>query len=76
MKSCYQVLDLVAIDCTKPEDIWRLRAHIINTVLNKDTFPNIEQTLPRCYHEVEADIQELLRNGDISEHGLYFSFHF
>ncbi|XP_056602695.1 malignant fibrous histiocytoma-amplified sequence 1 [Triplophysa dalaica] len=65
-----KVLDLVAIDCTKPQDIRLLHDHIKNTVLNKETFPNIEQTLPKCYHEVEADIQELLRNGDISEHGI------
>lgn len=68
---CYQVLELVPIDCTKPEDIDKLHTHIREKVLNKDTFPNMEQTLPRCYHEVENDIKEFLKNGDIPEHGLY-----
>ncbi len=70
----FQVLDFVPIDCTKKEDIVKLRSHIKNEVLNKDTFPSIEQTLPRCYFEVEKDIKELLRNGDIAKHGQCFHF--
>lgn len=66
-----KVLDLVPIDCTKPEYIEKLHAHIREIVLNKDTFPNMEQTLPTCYHEVENDIQEFLKNGDIPEHGIF-----
>lgn len=66
---CFQVLELVPIDCTKPADIDKLKKRIKTEVLNKDTFPSIEQTLPRCYYEVENHIQELLKNGDIPEHG-------
>ncbi|XP_051563673.1 malignant fibrous histiocytoma-amplified sequence 1-like isoform X2 [Myxocyprinus asiaticus] len=65
-----KVLDLVPIDCTKPVDICKLHTNIKNEILNKDTFPYIEQTLPRCYREVETDIQELLKNGDIPQHGI------
>ncbi|XP_051573444.1 malignant fibrous histiocytoma-amplified sequence 1-like [Myxocyprinus asiaticus] len=65
-----KVLELVLIDCTEPLDIYRLHTRIKSEVLNKDTFPNIEQTLPRCYHEVETDLQELLKNGDIPQHGI------
>ncbi|XP_043101468.1 malignant fibrous histiocytoma-amplified sequence 1 [Puntigrus tetrazona] len=65
-----KVLDFVPIDCTKEEDIVKLRTHIKNEVLNKATFPSIEQTLPRCYYEVEKDIKELVKNGDIAEHGI------
>lgn len=65
-----KVLELVPIDCTKPADIDKLKKRIKTEVLNKDTFPSIEQTLPRCYYEVENHIQELLKNGDIPEHGI------
>ncbi|XP_059390596.1 malignant fibrous histiocytoma-amplified sequence 1 [Carassius carassius] len=65
-----KVLDLVPIDCTKKEDIVKLGDHIKSVVLNTDTFPSIEQTLPRSYYEVEKDIRELLKNGDIAEHGI------
>ncbi|XP_073693063.1 malignant fibrous histiocytoma-amplified sequence 1 homolog [Garra rufa] len=65
-----KVVDLVPIDCTKQADIDKLFTCIKKEVLNKDTFPSIEQTLPRCYYEVEKDIQELLKNGDIAEHGI------
>ncbi len=70
----FQVLDCVLIDCTKKEDIVKLRTQIKNEVLNKATFPSIEQTLPRSYYEVEKDIKELQKNGDIAEHGQYFLF--
>uniref|UniRef100_A0A8C1DFX8 Uncharacterized protein n=1 Tax=Cyprinus carpio TaxID=7962 RepID=A0A8C1DFX8_CYPCA len=66
------VLDLVPIDCTKKEDIVKLGDHIKSEVLNKATFPSIEQTLPRSYYEVEKDIKELLKNGDIAEHGQFY----
>ncbi|XP_067305915.1 malignant fibrous histiocytoma-amplified sequence 1 [Pseudorasbora parva] len=65
-----KVLDFVLIDCTKQEDIDRLHTRIKDEVLNKDTFPNLEQTLPGIYYNVENDIQELLKNGDIQEHGI------
>ncbi|XP_016430546.1 malignant fibrous histiocytoma-amplified sequence 1 homolog [Sinocyclocheilus rhinocerous] len=65
-----KVVDLVPIDCTEQADIDKLHTRIKNEVLNKETFPSIEQTLPRCYCEVENDIQDLLKNGDIAEHGI------
>lgn len=68
---CFQVLDLVPIDCTKQVDIDKLLTRIKQEVLSKDTFPSIEQTIPRSYYEVEKDIQEL-KNGGITEHGQYF----
>ncbi|XP_050969628.1 malignant fibrous histiocytoma-amplified sequence 1 homolog [Labeo rohita] len=64
-----KVLDLVPIDCTKQVDIDKLLTRIKQEVLSKDTFPSIEQTIPRSYYEVEKDIQEL-KNGGITEHGI------
>ncbi|XP_026070751.1 malignant fibrous histiocytoma-amplified sequence 1-like [Carassius auratus] len=65
-----KVVDFIPIDCTVQADIDKLHSRIKHEVLNKETFPSIDQTLPRCYCEVENDIQELLKNGDISEHGI------
>ncbi|XP_039510311.1 malignant fibrous histiocytoma-amplified sequence 1 [Pimephales promelas] len=64
-----KVLEFIPIDCTKQEDINRLVARIKNYVLNKDTFPNIEKTLPRSFYDVEKDIYELVKNEDIPKHG-------
>lgn len=71
---CFQVVDFIPVDCTEQADIDKLHSRIKHEVLNKETFPSIEQTLPRCYCEVENEIQELLKNGDIAEHGQYFFF--
>ncbi|KAL1271040.1 hypothetical protein QQF64_030056 [Cirrhinus molitorella] len=65
-----KVVDFVPIDCTKQGEIDKLLTRIKNEVLNKATFPSIEQTLPRIYYEVENDIQELLKNDDIAKHGI------
>ncbi|KAK7170134.1 hypothetical protein R3I94_000389 [Phoxinus phoxinus] len=65
-----KVLEFILIDCTKQEDIDRLLTRIKNDVLNKDTFPNIEKTLPMSYYDVEKDIYELVRNEDIPKHGI------
>lgn len=69
---CFQVLDFVPIDCTKNGDIDTLLTLIKKEVLNTEIFPNLEQTLPRCYYEVENDIQDLLEKDDIPEHGQFF----
>ncbi|XP_042616611.1 malignant fibrous histiocytoma-amplified sequence 1-like [Cyprinus carpio] len=65
-----KVVDFIPVDCTEQADIDKLHSRIKHEVLNKETFPSIEQTLPRCYCEVENEIQELLKNGDIAEHGI------
>ncbi|XP_030650044.1 malignant fibrous histiocytoma-amplified sequence 1 homolog [Chanos chanos] len=66
----FRVLDLIPMDCTKSEDINRLLNHILQTVSNKNTFPNIEMTLPRCYQEVEQDIKKLIKEEAIPQHGI------
>lgn len=39
---------------------------------NTNNFPSIERTLPSTYQEVEEEIQDLLKNDDIPQHGLLF----
>ncbi|XP_019899679.1 malignant fibrous histiocytoma-amplified sequence 1 homolog isoform X2 [Esox lucius] len=70
-----QVLDLIAIDCTRDEEIVKLKEHIVNQVLTKDTFPCAERTLPKSYKEVEVAIQHLLKHNQIPQHGIV-SFHY
>ncbi|KAK3510173.1 hypothetical protein QTP70_026761 [Hemibagrus guttatus] len=65
-----QVLDLIAIDCTKPEDITSLLHYINRVILDKDIFPFMEQTLPQCYKDVEDAIQNDLESGNIPQHGI------
>ncbi|XP_026992776.2 malignant fibrous histiocytoma-amplified sequence 1 homolog isoform X1 [Tachysurus fulvidraco] len=65
-----QVLDLIAIDCKKPEDINRLQCKINGVIVDTDTFPFLEQTLPQCYRDVENAIQADLQSGKIPQHGI------
>ncbi|XP_062405368.1 malignant fibrous histiocytoma-amplified sequence 1 homolog isoform X2 [Sardina pilchardus] len=64
-----KVLDLLLVDCTKPEDILKFQDHTLKEVTNKENFPSIERTLPGIYQEVEKEIQDLLREDDIPQHG-------
>ncbi|KAJ8247274.1 hypothetical protein GJAV_G00244430 [Gymnothorax javanicus] len=64
------VLDLVPIDCTKPEDIEMFQGYILQQVQNKDLFPSIEKILPQLYQDVESSIKDLKEDKDIPEHGV------
>ncbi|KAM9493372.1 malignant fibrous histiocytoma-amplified sequence 1 homolog [Clarias gariepinus] len=65
-----QVLDLLAIDCKKSEDINMLQDYINQVVLDTDKFPFTEQVLPQCYMDVEKAIQANLDSGNIPQHGI------
>ncbi|XP_017314211.1 malignant fibrous histiocytoma-amplified sequence 1 isoform X1 [Ictalurus punctatus] len=65
-----QVLEFIAIDCRNSEDINRLQLYINKVVLDTDTFPFMEQTLPQCYQDVENAIQADLDSGNIPQHGI------
>ncbi|KAK6288414.1 hypothetical protein J4Q44_G00388860 [Coregonus suidteri] len=65
-----QVLELVPIDCTKHEDIVKLKEHIVRHILTKDTFPCAERTLPKSYKEVELAIHDLVGQNQIPQHGI------
>ncbi|KAI5626285.1 malignant fibrous histiocytoma-amplified sequence 1-like isoform X1 [Silurus asotus] len=65
-----QVLDLIPMDCTEPDDISRLQEYINRVVLDEDKFPFMEQTLPQCYKDVENEIQTLMNEGIIPQHGI------
>ncbi|XP_041917847.1 malignant fibrous histiocytoma-amplified sequence 1 homolog isoform X1 [Alosa sapidissima] len=64
-----KVLDLLLVDCTKPGYIQMFQDHTLKEVTNKDNFPSIERTLPGIYQEVEKEIQDLLIEDDIPQHG-------
>ncbi|KAL2088945.1 hypothetical protein ACEWY4_015844 [Coilia grayii] len=64
-----KVLDLLLVDCTKPEDIQMFQDHILREATNKENLPSIERTLPGIYQEVEGEIQDLLQNDEIPQHG-------
>ncbi|XP_035274390.1 malignant fibrous histiocytoma-amplified sequence 1-like [Anguilla anguilla] len=65
-----KVLDLVAMDCTKPEEIEKIQNCILCQVKDKTLFPNIEKILPQLYQEVESSIKELKEDTDFSGHGV------
>lgn len=65
-----QVLDLVAIDCTRDEDIAKLRRHILKYIRSEGTFPCAERILPDSYEEVEQAIHKLVMEEEIPQHGL------
>ncbi|KAJ8340121.1 hypothetical protein SKAU_G00347540 [Synaphobranchus kaupii] len=65
-----KVLDLVPMDCTKPEEIEKFQRYILCQVQNKELFPNIENILPKLYQDVESSIEELKEEKDIPEHGV------
>lgn len=51
-----------------------LLRYINSVVLDKDKFPFVEQTLPKCYEDVEKAIQRGLESGEIPQHGMFFHF--
>ncbi|KAJ8271422.1 hypothetical protein COCON_G00102810 [Conger conger] len=65
-----QVLDLLPMDCTNPEEIEKFKEYILQQVQNSDLFPNIEKILPQLYQEVESSIKALKEDKDIPEHGV------
>ncbi|KAM6980609.1 malignant fibrous histiocytoma-amplified sequence 1 [Aplochiton taeniatus] len=66
------VLDLVTIDCTKEDEIIKLREHISKQT-KEQTFPCAERTLPKSYEEVEKAIQGLTEHEQIPLHGIVCS---
>lgn len=52
-----------------------LQLYINKVVLDTDTFPFMEQTLPQCYQDVENAIQADLDSGNIPQHGECLQFH-
>nr|XP_046250861.1 probable serine/threonine-protein kinase roco5 isoform X2 [Scatophagus argus] len=65
-----KVLNLLAIDCTKTEDIAKLKSHILTCILSENAFLCSESILPKSYEEVEQVIHSLVALEEIPQHGI------
>ncbi|KAM4602463.1 malignant fibrous histiocytoma-amplified sequence 1 [Polymixia lowei] len=65
-----RVLDLITIDCTRIEDIAKLRGHILMYIHSENTFPCAERVLPKSYDDVEQAIHYLVTQKQIPKHGI------
>lgn len=70
----FQILDLVAVNCTNHRDIKRLEATILEHVRNEELFPEVVRVLPPVYRQVEAAIVDIAQGEEVAEHGERFWF--
>ncbi|GCC19710.1 malignant fibrous histiocytoma-amplified sequence 1 [Chiloscyllium punctatum] len=64
-----KVLDLIPVDCTQYDTIINAWMQILESVRNKDIFPNAIRTLPVTYKKVEKVITELIETEKVPFHG-------
>lgn len=69
MLSVFQVLNLVAVNCTNHYDIRKLEATILKHVKNEDLFPEVVRVLPPIYRQVEAAIIDITQSEEMANHG-------
>ncbi|XP_040898006.1 malignant fibrous histiocytoma-amplified sequence 1 homolog isoform X2 [Toxotes jaculatrix] len=65
-----KVLDLVTLDCTRTEDIAKLRSHILMCIQSESVALCSESILPKSYEEVEQAIHTLVALEQIPQHGI------
>uniref|UniRef100_A0A4W6ENK4 Si:ch211-210p4.6 n=1 Tax=Lates calcarifer TaxID=8187 RepID=A0A4W6ENK4_LATCA len=65
-----KVLDLVTLDCTKTEDIAKLKCHILMCIQSESMLLCSESILPKSYEEVEQAIHKLVALEQIPQHGI------
>ncbi|TKS69512.1 Malignant fibrous histiocytoma-amplified sequence 1 -like protein [Collichthys lucidus] len=65
-----KVLDLVTVDCTKSEDIEKLKSHILMCIQSEGVLLCSESILPKSYEEVEQAIHKLVALEEIPKHEL------
>ncbi|XP_026234834.1 malignant fibrous histiocytoma-amplified sequence 1 homolog isoform X2 [Anabas testudineus] len=65
-----KVLDLLPVDCTKTEDITKLKSHILTCIQSDSVFLCSDSILPKSYQEVEQAIYTLVALQDIPGHGI------
>ncbi|KAI3377380.1 hypothetical protein L3Q82_008570, partial [Scortum barcoo] len=68
-----KVLDLVTINCTRTEDIMKLKSHILACIESESMFLCSESILPKSYEAVEQAIPTLLANKEIPQHAFYLA---
>ncbi|XP_070817242.1 malignant fibrous histiocytoma-amplified sequence 1 homolog [Chaetodon trifascialis] len=65
-----KVLDLITIDCTRTEDIAKLKSHILTCIQSDRVFLCSESILPKSYEEVEQAIYTLVALEEVPQHGI------
>ncbi|XP_051235438.1 malignant fibrous histiocytoma-amplified sequence 1 homolog [Dicentrarchus labrax] len=65
-----KVLDLLTIDCTRTEDIAKLKSHILMCIQSENEFLCSESILPKSYEVVEQAIHTLVTLQEIPQHGI------
>ncbi|XP_040003008.1 malignant fibrous histiocytoma-amplified sequence 1 [Xiphias gladius] len=65
-----KVLDLLTLDCTRSEDIAKLRSHILICLQSESVFLCSGSILPKSYEEVEQVIHTLVALEQIPQHGI------
>lgn len=68
----FQILNLVAVNCTDHCDIKKLEATILEHVKNEELFPEVVRVLPPVYRQVEAAIVDIARSEEMADHGEWF----
>lgn len=69
MLSFFQILNLVAVNCTDHRDIKKLEATILEHVKNEELFPEVVRVLPPVYRQVEAAIVDIAQGEELADHG-------
>jgi len=69
MLSLFQILNLVAVNCTDHCDIKKLEATILEHVKNEELFPEVVRVLPPIYRQVEAAIVDTAQSEEMADHG-------
>ncbi|OWK58571.1 Malignant fibrous histiocytoma-amplified sequence 1 [Lonchura striata] len=64
----FQILNLVAVNCTDHRDIRKLKAIILKHVKNEELFPEVVRVLPPVYRQVEAAIVDIAQSEEMAEH--------
>ncbi|XP_071345529.1 malignant fibrous histiocytoma-amplified sequence 1 homolog isoform X2 [Trachinotus anak] len=65
-----KVLDLLTLDCTRTEDIAKLKSHILMCIQSESVFLCSESILPKSYEEVEQAIHTLVALEEVPQHGI------
>ncbi|XP_067902846.1 malignant fibrous histiocytoma-amplified sequence 1 [Heterodontus francisci] len=68
-KYTLKVLDLIPVDCTRYDTIIKAWLQILESVRNKDIFPNAIRKLPVIYKTVEKAITQLIETQEVPVHG-------
>ncbi|KAM7015168.1 malignant fibrous histiocytoma-amplified sequence 1 [Tautogolabrus adspersus] len=65
-----KVLDLITIDCTRMEDIGKLRSHVLTCIQSESVFLCSGCILPKSYETVSQAIHTLIALHEIPQHGI------